>query len=233
MAASPPPASAAAPTICPKCGVAAPPGARYCNACGSSLFVQAGSSTGTAAPAGAPPLDIRQKVEDDRGVLKRLQLLVPGYRGYRQATDLQAADSLLRLQVADKVKNVQTTIENSRAALTNAGQFQVLNDLAPVIADLNRLEQQIRHAQQGYAGLSPAVRVNPQQLDRMYEYDYGFAVAGDQLSQTIAPLPSLAANAAANPGALPALITTVRGQILQLDQAFKARLQAVEGIRLS
>jgi hypothetical protein len=237
MAASPPsppsPPAGPAPTTCPKCGTAAPPGARFCNACGSSLFVEAGSSTGTAAPSDAAPLDIRQKVEGDRGVLKRLQLLVPGFRGYREGEDLRAADSLLRRQVADKVRNARSTIENSRAALTNAGQFQTLNDLAPAIADLMRLEGEIRHAEQGYTGISPAVRANPAQLDRLYEYDYGFAVAADQVNQTIAPLPSLAAAAATNPGALGPLVVTVRGQINQLDTAFKARIQAVEGIRVS
>jgi hypothetical protein len=227
------PAPPAAPTTCPKCGASQPAGARYCNSCGSSLFVAGGSSTGTAAPAGAPPLDIRQKVEDDRGVLKRLQLLIPGFRGYREGEDVRAADSLLRRQVADKVQNARTTIENSRSALTNAAQFAALNDLAPIIADLLRLEGEIRHAEQGYTGISPAVRANPQQLDRLYEYDYGFATAADQLNQTIAPLPSLAAGAATGPAQLPSLISTARGQVLQLDTAFKARMQIVEGIRVS
>ncbi|MGB6500905.1 MAG: zinc ribbon domain-containing protein [Thermoplasmata archaeon] len=234
MAVSPPAApTGPSPAVCPKCGATAPAGARFCNACGSSLFIQSGSSTGTAAPAGAPPLDIRQKVEGDRGVLKRLQLLIPGFRGYREGEDLRAADSLLRRQVADKVHNARTTIENSRAALTNAGQFQTLNDLAPVIADLMRIEGEIRHAEQGYTGISPAVRANPAQLDRLYEYDYGFAIAADQLNETIGPLPGVAAGAAGTPGALATLVATIRGQLNQLDTAFKARIQAVEGIRVS
>lgn len=230
---APSPPAGPAPTVCPKCGAVAAAGARYCNSCGSSLFVSGGSSTGTAAPAGAPPLDIRQKVEDDRGVLKRLQLLVPGFRGYREGEDLRAADSLLRRQVADKVQNARTTIENSRSALTNAGQFGVLNDLAPIIADLLRLEGEIRAAEQGYTGISPAVRANPQQLDRLYEYDYGFALAADQLNQTIAPLPALTMGMSTNPGAVPSVVSTARGQLLQLDTAFKARMQVVEGIRVS
>jgi len=222
---------------CPKCGTPAPPGARFCNTCGSSLIVTPdGSSTGTQGappPSGAAPVDLRQRVDNDRGALKRLQLLIPGFRGYRQGEDIREADSLLRLQVADKVKNARTTIENSRAALVNANQFNVLNDLAPLISDLWKLEGEIRHAEQGYTGISPAVRINPQQLDRLYEYDYGFAQAGDQLAQTVAPLPSLAMSAGSNPGAVGTLIATARGQVNQLDQAFKARIQAIEGIRVS
>lgn len=225
----PPPPSGA--LTCPKCGSAAAPGSRYCNLCGSSLFTQGGSSTGTQAPTGSPPVDLREKVEDSQGALKRLQLLIPGFRGYRQGEDIRAADSFLRIQVADQVKNARTTIENARTALTNANQFQALYDLAPIIADLLRLEGQIRFAEQGYTGISPAVRINPQQLDRLYEYDYGFAQAADQLNQTISPLPSIATGA--NPSAVSALVATARGQVNQLDQAFKARVQVIEGIRIS
>jgi hypothetical protein len=227
----PPPLPPNTPIICPKCGTAAVPGSRFCNACGSSLFSEAGSSTGTQAPAGAPPVDLREKVEDNRGVLKRLQLLIPGFRGYRQGEDIRAADSFLRIQVADKIKNARATIENARTALTNANQFQALNDLAPIIADLLRLEGQIRFAEQGYTGISPAVRINPQQLDRLYEYDYGFVQAADQVNQTVAPLPSIATGA--NPAAVSELVATARSQVNQLDQAFRARVQVIEGIRIS
>jgi hypothetical protein len=164
-------------------------------------------------------------------MLKRLQLLLPGYRGFRQGEDDRAADNLLRIQTADKIRNARSTMENARSGLSNAGQFGALNDLAPLIADLQRLEGEIRHAEQGYTGISPSVRINPQQLDRLYEYDYGFVVAADQVNQTLSGLPALAMGSGAS--GVPALVATVRSQISQLEQAWKARLQAIEGIRVS
>ncbi|HTT16136.1 MAG TPA: zinc ribbon domain-containing protein [Thermoplasmata archaeon] len=234
MAASATPAAPPAPaSVCPKCGAPAPAGARFCNACGSSLVVQGGSSTGTLAPPGAPPLDIRQKVEDDRGFLKRLQLLVPGFRGYREGEDLRAADSILRREVADKVKAARQTIENARSALSNAGLFNALNDLAPLIADLLRVEGSLRAAEQGYTGFSPAVRVKPEQLDRLYEYDYGFALAADQLNQAVAPLPGLLSGGSPSPAQVGTVLTNARTELAKLDAAFKARVQVVEGVRVS
>jgi ribosomal protein L40E len=227
------PASAAPASVCPKCGAAQPAGARFCNACGSSLVVQGGSSTGTLAGPGAPPLDIRQKVEGDRGFLKRLQLLVPGFRGYREGEDLRAADSILRREVADKVKAARTTVENARSALTNAGQFAALMDLAPLVADLLRIEGEIRAAQQGYTGFTPAVRINPTQLDRLYEYDYGFAAAADQLNQAVSAIPGLLGGPSPNPAGVPAVLTSARTLLAQLDAAFKARIQVVEGVQVS
>ncbi len=223
---------------CPKCGAAYPVGARFCNACGAALSapvaVPAASAVATtAAPSAgaAPPVDIRSQVDSDRGVLKRLQMLIPGYRGYREGEDIRAADSLLRRQVADRIKNVRLTVENARSSLTNAGQFNALNDLAPLVADLMRVEGQIRAAEQGYTGISPAVRINPGQLDRLYEYDYGFAEAADQLSQTVAPLATLAMTPGAS-GSVATLLASARNQLSQIDQAFKARIQVIENIRV-
>lgn len=225
MTTPPSPSSGPGTATCPKCGQPVAPGSRFCNACGAAL------PTAPAAPVpGGAPVDLRETVDQNRGTLKRLQLLVPGYRAYRQGEDLRAADSLLRLQVADKVRAARSTLENSRSALTNAAQFQVLNDLAPLLADLQRLEGEIRHAEQGYTGISPTVRINPAQLDRLYEYDFGFAQAGNQLAETVAPLPT----ATMTPGApgVAEIVTTARTEVAQLEAAFKARLQAVEGIRV-
>jgi len=38
--------------------------------------------------------DLRTKVEEDRGLLKKIELFLPGFRGYRKKEDLRAADSL-------------------------------------------------------------------------------------------------------------------------------------------
>lgn len=40
-------------------------------------------------------MDLRSKVEDDRGMLTKIQLGIPGFRGYRQKEDLRIADSRL------------------------------------------------------------------------------------------------------------------------------------------
>jgi hypothetical protein len=244
-------ATAASNLVCPKCGTPFAAGQQFCKQCGASLAsvapaappappapptVASAPPSAPAPPAappasGAAPVDLRERVDADRGVIKRLQLLVPGYRSYREGEDIRAADSLLRIQVADKLKNARATAENTRQALVQANQFTALTDLAPLIADLWKLEGEIRFAEQGYTGISPAVRINPQQIDRLYEYDFGFAQAGDQLSQTVASLPALAMGPSA--GQTGAVIATARSQVNQLDQAFKARIQAIQGIRVS
>jgi hypothetical protein len=175
-------------------------------------------------------VDIRNRVDQDRGTLKRLQLLLPGFRGYREGEDLRAADSLLRLQVADRVGRARGTVENARSTLTQAARFDRLGDLAQIIAELQRLEGEIRHAEQGYTGISPSVRISSASLDRLYEYDYGFVSAADTLTHGLDDLPAAASSGDA--AALASIVQNSRSQIGQLDSAFKARMRAVEGIQV-
>jgi hypothetical protein len=155
-------------------------------------------------------------------------LLLPGFRGYRQGEDDRAADSLLRLQVADRVHRAAGIVTTARSALSNSGQFAQLNDLAQVASELNVLEGQIRHAEQGYAGISPSVRMSPASLDQLYEYDYGFVAAADSLTQALAPLnvPSPSPSDAAG------AIQNARDMLRQLTAAFQARTKAVQGVQV-
>ncbi len=219
----PPPAATGASLLtCPNCKSTAPAGTRFCPNCGSAL---------AAAPPGpGAPVDLRQKVDSDRGTLKRLQLLIPGFRGYRLGEDLREADSLLRTQVANKLVTALARIQKVRESLTQAYQYGSLNDLALVISDLNVLEGRIRHAEQGYTGISASIRVRPNDLDRLYEYDYGFAEAADQLNNEIAPLESAAAGN--NGEQVKSEVARLRGLLGQLRSSFEARMTTIEGIRV-
>ena len=145
MAAAPAPP----PPTCPACHASLTQPAAFCPACGAKLPAPPPPTAAvTAGPTpGAPPVDIRERVEQDRGTLKRLQLLIPGYRGYRQGEDARAADSFLRLQVADKVHRCVQVVQDCRQRMTAAGLFQGLMDLAPVLNDLQVLEGEIRQAE--------------------------------------------------------------------------------------
>ncbi|HZY71238.1 MAG TPA: zinc ribbon domain-containing protein [Thermoplasmata archaeon] len=233
------PPSASPSAQCPVCHAPVAPDAKFCAACGATLApAPAGPVGPSAAPSGpAPamgasgsPVDIRNRVDQDRGFLKRLQLLIPGFHGYRVNEDARQADSFLRLQVADKVKGALAQLGDIRTALVNAGAFQSLNDIAGVISDLQILEGTIRHAEQGYTGIAAPLRIGAGNLDRLYEYDYGFAAAADQLANAVGPIRTsilTGDNASAR-----VAVDQLHGMVRQLQDTFRARVQVVEQIRV-
>jgi hypothetical protein len=155
-------------------------------------------------------------------------MLLPGFRGYRIDEDIRAADSILRREVADKLVDAIAQIQTVRQRLTNASQYASLNDIALVLSDVTVLEGRIRHAEQGYSGISATIRVKSDDLDKLYQYDYGFVLAADQLRGQLAPLQNAAAGNDA--AAIRSEVDRLRGLTNQLQNAFQARMTTIEGI---
>jgi len=116
-------------------------------------------------------VDLREKVEEDRGLLKKIELAIPGFRGYRKREDLRIADSLLREQLADKIKNVAGDLEECREILTRNMEMDLLEDAGRLVNQIGALEGKVRHAEQGYTGVSADYRIEESELNRLYEWD--------------------------------------------------------------
>ena len=93
--------------------------------------------------------DIRDRVEQDRGLLKKIQLVIPGYAGYRRREDIRAADNLLRIQLANQLKGVRGDLETIRDQMAMDGKIQGLQGIGNIIFTVEGLEAKVRHAEGG------------------------------------------------------------------------------------
>ena len=126
-------------------------------------------------------VDLRKKVEEDRGLIKKIELVIPGFRGYRKREDLRIADSLLRSQLADRIRIVRRNIESCRDSLTKKMEFDFLEDAGSLVNQIAMIEGKIRHAEQGYTGVSPDYRIEEDELNRLYEWDLSLISHIDEL----------------------------------------------------
>lgn len=118
-------------------------------------------------------VDLKKRVQDDRGLIKNIELAIPGFRGYRQREDLRASDSLLRAQIADQLHDdVAELLEESRKSLADSLDFSILKEIGQLIQTVKTVEARIRHAEQGYSGISPSYRIEEDELIKLYEYDW-------------------------------------------------------------
>ena len=116
-------------------------------------------------------VDLRERVEDDRGLVKKIQLAIPGFRGYRKREDLRIADRLLREQLADRLGVAASGAEACREKLTDAQELDVLEKVRKLVNEANSASARVLHAEQGYTGVSPDYRIEESQLNQMYEWD--------------------------------------------------------------
>jgi hypothetical protein len=171
--------------------------------------------------------DIRDKVEEDRGLLKRIQMHIPGYAGYRRREDLRAADKLLRIQIADRLTAIRKDVENTRGFMTRNYTRDNIEQLGNLILSFQEVEGKLRYSAGGYSGLSADIRIEEGELEKLYEYDYTMVTALDAIAQAVPPMD--AAVKAKDKNVAAAGIDTVQNNLNSLHTAFKQRLVIITG----
>lgn len=173
--------------------------------------------------------DIRQQVEANRGAIKKLQLLIPGLRGYRSKEDLRVSDELLRNQVADKLDRAKANMQLLRSRMAMNNDLTNITTVGSLMAQLQTLSGEVRHAAQGYAGWVAPIRIDENKLNALYDYDFAFVSQVFQLDEATG---SLNYDATA-----PNSIQTSLGQfsktVSDLSQKWSRRIDMIEGIAVS
>ncbi len=172
--------------------------------------------------------DLRKKVEEDRGLLKKIELAIPGFRGYRKREDLRIADSLLRAQLSDRLKNVVAQIEQCRQDLVKRMELELLEDAARLVNNIQKTENRVRHAEQGYSGISRDFRIEEKELNRLYEWDLRLIEDIDKIKGEVTALQS--AITAQNRTELPTRLRSAAATIQDFNTVFDKRIEVIGGV---
>jgi hypothetical protein len=167
--------------------------------------------------------DLRDRVEQERGLLKRIQLHVPGFAGYRRREDIRTADNMLRIHMANMLKDVRRTVEDAREAMTENYALEELDKIGGLISGFQTLEGKVRHAEGGYSGISAAIRIVEDELNHLYEYDASLLDACVNMGKEAISL----RDAATGSNGLPGKVSNLRTMIRDFEDNFKARMNAI------
>jgi hypothetical protein len=172
--------------------------------------------------------DIRQQVDQGRGTLKKLQLMIPGLRGYRSKEDIRVSDDLLRNQVADKIDLAKANLEGLRKQMVLASDFTNLGTVGSLISQFQQFGGEIRHSQQGYSGFAATFSFDDARLNKLYEYDYAFVNAALALQNNTSP-PSLVYDPA-NAASVQTQLQKLQALVSDFKVKWSQRVEAVENI---
>ena len=163
-------------------------------------------------------------------MVKKLQLLIPGLRGYRSKEDIRVSDDMLRNEVADRLDRVKGNLEQIRKQVATSNDFTNLTVVGSLIAQVQTLSGEVRHAAQGYAGWVAPITINEDKLNKLYDYDYSFVSSVFQLDDATSP-GKLTYDANA-PNSIQSSINTISQSVADIRQKWSLRLEAIEGIAL-
>jgi len=171
--------------------------------------------------------DLRERVEEDRGILKKIQTFIPGFRGYRRKEDLRDADRMLRSQLAEKLSLQRRGLEECRGMLMQSYGSKELDILGGLINQFKKIEGQVTHAEMGYSGIAADIQIKETELDRVYEFD---AAMIDHIASIGASIDSLKnALMAADEAASHRDLMNVKARITDFEDQFHRRSKVMGG----
>lgn len=175
--------------------------------------------------------DIRQKVEEDRGLLKKIQLIIPGYRGYRIREDLRDSDKILRQELNKRLGLQHKQLDEFRLDLIrSAPMSKNLELLGGIINQYKKVEGMVAHGEGGYSGFSADIKIGAEELNHLYDYDLSMMESINFIDQSIGELKS--SMDSGNEQRMKDGLGAVKMRITGLEEKFSKRISVIQGTGL-
>lgn len=163
-------------------------------------------------------------VTGDMDFFKKIANKVPGFQGYVERNARRDSDKLLRDVLFARFRELEGKVSALQVEAGNAAAFAVIDDLERTAIKLRTFADRIRTAKRGYSGLFDAVKVETEDLDRLYAYD-------DAMLELIPQVQTAIDNVQASFGSegLPAAIRNLEAVARQCVETFDRREEVLSG----
>ena len=169
------------------------------------------------------------RVKSQTGILEKIELLVPGFHGYKEKEMRRESDKLIRNQIYQKLSDAEGQAKDIYRALVNQGANDTWDDTDHLIARLDRIMERINHSEYGYAGFFDSTKVKEPDLDRMMGYDMQLIQMADNVTTSIRSLKDVLDNDR---------LQEAKGKVSEamkvvdaLENAYNGRKQIIVGVQ--
>lgn len=158
----------------------------------------------------SPIPDMYGKIQDESTFLGKIASKIPGFSGYVEKSRRREADEILRRTLSDRLEATRLELSSIHEILSQDIILAMdhAESLGRIDNRLMGLIGKLHDAPQGYAGFFDAVKVNEDELARVYEFDNQMMNHADLITSGVA-----AVQKAVNDGG------NVKQTIRELDQA--------------
>jgi hypothetical protein len=167
--------------------------------------------------------DILDKVTNDQDFLEKLGSKIPGISGYIERQNYRAADKLMRETIADHFEAIYKRISTLQTDLLAQGGLEYIDDVEKSALKIRTFIDKIRRASYGYSGFFDAVKINEDELARIYEYDAALLDLEDEVGSAIDNV-----EASMGSDGLPAAIRHLTSKAQECLDAFNRRDEVMQ-----
>ncbi len=129
--------------------------------------------------------DLFEQITGDQDVFKKIASKIPGFSGYIERQNRRAADKLLRETIANRFEELYRRISEVQTDFVSQGELMYVDDLEKAALKVRTFIDKVRRASYGYSGFFDAVKINEEELARVYAYDAAMLDLVDQVGRAI------------------------------------------------
>lgn len=119
----------------------------------------------------APKKDIKGRVMGSRRLFEQLESWIPGFSGYKEKELRREADKLLRMKLAEQLKQVDSKIDAAYEDMVDSKMTGSYSTMNAITALMDKIIGKVEMADYGYAGFFSAIKIKEDALDAVYEFD--------------------------------------------------------------
>lgn len=168
--------------------------------------------------------DLFDRVTNDQDIFKKLLEKIPGFDGYIERHNRRMSDKLLREKVADEFELLWQRLSALQVDLIDQGDLLLIDDLESAAIKLRQFIDRIRTASYGYSGFFDSVKINKEDLARVYQYDLELLNLSETVSAAIDNV-----EASLGTDGLPSALRNIKKVTRDCVEAFEKREEVMMG----
>lgn len=162
------------------------------------------------------------KITEGKDLVGKLKNALAGFLGYFDRENRRDADKILREGVALRIEKQWGRISEIQRDMVNQGQLELIDDLEASALKLRQFADRLKTASYGYAGFFDAVRVNEDELEKLYSYDVAMLGVADEVERAVDNI-----EASLNSDGLPAALSHLKSISQDAIDTFEQRKEVI------
>jgi len=118
-------------------------------------------------------------------IFKKILSKVPGFSGYMERQSRRDSDKLLRDTIFKRFRELEDRVSSLQRDLLSSGDIALLDDIERSAIKLRTFADRVRTAPRGYSSLFEAVKINEDELAKLYQYDASLLDKVDEVGRAI------------------------------------------------
>lgn len=165
---------------------------------------------------------IFQKITGSMDIFKKIASKIPGFKGYVERQNRRDSDKLIRDTIYRRFRELEGRVSDLQVEFVNQGQISYVDDLEKAALRLRTFADRVRTAPRGYSSLFEAVKINEEELAKLYEYDVMLLDKSEEIGRAIDNIQS-----SVGTDGLPAAIRNLQTLSKECVKAYDRRQEVV------